>query len=475
MNKKISVGLAITIAIIAMTVTFSVTMILSRQLYDKTVTAVQEKASMYDKLAELDKYVRGNLYFDINQDTLLDTIASGYMLGTGDKNATYYTAKAYKELQDIQNGVLVGIGVDLVKDTSGYAKIIKVYPGSPAAELGMERGGYITSVDGVEVKSILTRDAVLGKLRGEPGTSCAVGYLTPASDPKEFTVQRTSYPMPTVDYQLIQENVGYIRIYSFGTSTPSELEYAAGQMKSVGATSLLIDLRDNAGGLLSSAVSSVDLLAPEGAIAYAEYKDGTQKTIGTSDERRVDLPIVCLVNGTTASSAELFAASLREFGVARLVGTNTYGKGTIQASPQKLSDGSAVVVTVAKLLTGEKQSFDGTGLTVDVEVTLTPDEIQAYFDMTVDNDPQIKRAVEVAKNLVVASQPSAEEQAASSQPASSEPEESSSVPEDASSEPESVPEEAESSSEEASTEDESASEEAESSSAAESSSDSASN
>ena len=142
MNKKISVGLAITIAIIAMTVTLSVTMILSRQLYDKTVTAVQEKASMYDKLAELDKYVRSNGYYDINQETLLDTIASGYMLGTGDRNAVYYTAKAYKELQDVQNGVLVGIGVDIVKDSSsGYAKVIKVYSGSPAEEIGIERGG----------------------------------------------------------------------------------------------------------------------------------------------------------------------------------------------------------------------------------------------------------------------------------------------------------------------------------------------
>lgn len=401
MNKKISVGLAVTVAILAMTVTFTVTMILSRQLYDKTVTAVQEKASMYDKLAELDKYVRSNNYYDINQDTLLDTIASGYMLGTGDRNATYYTAKAYKELQDVQNGVLVGIGVDVVKDSSGYAKIIKVYPNSPAAEMGMEKGGYITVIDGADVKTLGTRDTILGKLRGEPGTSCVLNYLSPLSDPKEFTLLRSAYEIPTVDYQTLPDGIGYIRIWSFGTSTPSELEYALSQMKDSGAVSVVIDLRDNAGGLLNSAAHCVDLLAPEGPIAIAQYKDGTKKVLFSSDEAYVNLPVVCLVNGSTASSAELFAASLREFGVARLVGTTTFGKGTIQASPQKLSDGSAVVITVAKLLTGTEQTFDGTGLSVDVEAALSSDELQNYYDMTVENDPQIKRAVEAARAVAI--------------------------------------------------------------------------
>lgn len=423
MNKKISVGLAITVAILAMTVTFSVTMILSRQLYDKTVTAVQEKASMYDKLAELDKYVRSNNYYDINQDTLLDTIASGYMLGTGDRNATYYTAKAYKELQDVQNGVLVGIGVEVVKDGSGYAKIIKVYPNSPAAELGMEKGGYITTIDGADVKALPTRDSIMSKLRGEAGTSCVLNYLSPLSDPKEFTLLRSAYEMPTVDYQILPDKVGYIRIWSFGTATPSELEYAVSQMQSAGAASLVLDLRDNAGGLLSSAASCVDLLAPEGPVAIAQYKDGSQKIIASSDEQQTNLPLVCLVNGSTASSAELFAASLREFGKARLVGTTTFGKGTIQASPQKLSDGSAVVVTVAKLLTGKQQSFDGTGLSVDVEAALSTDEIQNYYDMTVENDPQIKRAVETARSVAMShvSGSDSKEEQPSSQPAESTP------------------------------------------------------
>ena len=130
MNKKISISLAITIAIIAMTVTFSVTMVLAGQHFNNTVSSVKEKENMYSKLAEIDKYVRDNAYYEINDDTLNDTIASGYMLGTGDRAAVYYTANAYAELQDIADGKLMGIGVDVVKDASGAARIIRVYEDS---------------------------------------------------------------------------------------------------------------------------------------------------------------------------------------------------------------------------------------------------------------------------------------------------------------------------------------------------------
>lgn len=402
MNKKISVGLAITIAIIAMTVTFSITMILAMQLYDRTVTAVQEKATMYDKLSEIDKYVRANAFYDINTETLSDTIASGYMLGIGDRYATYYTVKAYTDLLDVQNGAVIGIGVELVKDNSGYAKIIKVYDGSPAAEMGMVRGGYITAVDGVDVRTLSTRDAVIARLRGQEGTSLVIGYLSPLSEASELTITRTPYETPTVEYQLIGNSCGYLKIRNFSANTPSELDYAVRQAQNAGATSLIFDLRDNAGGLLDSAITCIDLLAPAGPVAFAEARDGSRTELGVSNVSEVDLPMVCIVNGSTASSAELFALSLREFGKAQLIGTRTYGKGTIQAAPYKLSDGSAVVLTVARLLTGHLTSFDGTGIEPDVEVALTADEEQAYYDLTIETDSQIQRAVELASSITFA-------------------------------------------------------------------------
>ena len=137
MNKKISVSLAITVALLAMTVTFSITMIVAMRMFDNQVQSVQEKESMYGKLSEIDKFVRANYYGEINDDTLYDTIASGYILGLGDRYATYYTAKAFTELQDMQNGKIMGIGVDVIKDTSGAARITKVYADSPADQMGM--------------------------------------------------------------------------------------------------------------------------------------------------------------------------------------------------------------------------------------------------------------------------------------------------------------------------------------------------
>lgn len=427
MNKKISVGLAITIAIIAMTVTFSITMILAMQLYGRTVTAVQEKAIMYEKLSEIDNYVRAGAYYEINSETLSDTIASGYILGTGDRYATYYTAKAYSDLLDVQNGVLIGIGVEVVKDSSGYARIIKVYDGSPAAEMAMEKGGYITAIEGTDVKTLSTRDAVVARLRGQEGTSINLTYLSPLNETSELSIPLSAFDTPTVEFELLTGGCGYVKIRNFSSNTPSELDYAVRQLQASGASSLVFDLRDNPGGLLNAAVDCVDLLAGEGPVAFAEAKDGTRTELGASGASEVDLPMVCIINGSTASSAELFALSLREFGKAQLIGAKTLGKGTIQAAPQKLSDGSAVVITVAKLLTGQLTSFDGTGIEPDIEVLLTADEEQTYYDLTLDRDPQVQRAVELAATLTYAQatgQPAPSGTsggAASSEPADSEP------------------------------------------------------
>ena len=242
------------------------------------------------------------------------------------------------------------------------------------------------------------------------------------SEASEHTADLThsGYSSTTVDYQMVQGNVGYIRIRQFDSTTPSELDYAIRSLSANGAGSLVFDLRDNGGGLLDDAIQCIDLIAPEGTLAFAEDKNGTQTLLGTStSESQIGLPVVCLVNGSTASAAELFASSLRTLNGARLVGTTTQGKGTIQSSPQRLSDGSAVVVTVAKLVCGDGSCFDGTGLTVDVERPLTADEQTAYYDYTVENDPQIQRAVSTAQQMSGTTTVSGVNEAASSEAADS--------------------------------------------------------
>lgn len=393
MNKKISVSTAITIAIIAMTVTFSVTMILARQIFDRTIPSVKEKESMYSKIAEIDKYVRANYYGDISDETLNDMIGYGYVLGTGDKNASYYTARQFNELLAIQNGSVMGVGVDLVKDTSGYGRIVAVYDGSPAEDVGMEIGGFVTSIDGSEVKGMTTEN-ILAKLRGEGGTDVKVGYMAPDGTTNEYTINRRAYLIPSVNFNLFDDGIGYIRIQRFDGSTLNQFSRAVNTLQDGGAKGLVLDLRDNGGGLLSAATDCMDILVPRGDLVWAEYKNGERKLLGESDESSVNLPMVVMVNRNTASSAELFAQTLREKNGAQLMGEKTMGKGTIQAEPHRMSDGSAVVVTVARMLTGNETAFDGTGLEVDVEVAAKPG---AENQFNVESDTLIQQAVSLTE------------------------------------------------------------------------------
>ena len=306
MNRKISVGMAVSIVILAMTVTFSITMLVAMRLFDSTVSSVKEKESMYNKIAEVDRYVRSNDYYTIDETTLYDRLTAGYLLGTGDKYARYYTAQGYTDLMNTQNGTLVGIGVELAIDQSGYAKVTKVYDDSPAHEAGITVGDYLTAVDGTDIKNLTGVEAVQTKLRGESGTTVNVTWLDSEATEHTADLTHSGYNTTTVDYEMLQDNVGYIRIRQFDGSTPSELDYALRSLNAGGAVSFVFDLRDNGGGILDDAISCIELVAPEGVLAYAEDKAGNRTLLGSSTgESAIALPLVCLVNGNTASAAEL--------------------------------------------------------------------------------------------------------------------------------------------------------------------------
>ncbi len=274
MNRKISVGMAVTIVILAMTVTFSITMLIAMRLFDSTVSSVKEKESMYNKIAEVDRYVRSNDYYTIDETTLYDRLTAGYLLGTGDKYARYYTANAYTELMNMQSGKMMGIGVELGMDQTGYAKVTRVYDGSPAQEAGIVVGDYITAVDGTDVKSLSGGcRAVPPAGRSRHHRHCDMAGQRGCLQTADLT--HSGYTSTTVDYQML-DNVGYIRIRQFDGSTPSELDYAIRSLTASGAASLVFDLRDNGGGVLDDAISCIDLIAPEGTVAYAEDKNGNR-------------------------------------------------------------------------------------------------------------------------------------------------------------------------------------------------------
>lgn len=400
MSKKISLGVAATIALIAMAVTFSLTMVISMNMFNSTVSSVKNKERQYNKLSELDRFVRANEYFTINEDTLNDTIAAGYVLGINDKYAKYYSAKAYSEMQAVASGKLTGIGVAVVNDTSsGYARIIRVYDNSPASENGLQVRGFITAINGTSTKTMMDTATITSALLGEEGTTTTITYLTPDRQEQTLDLVHTNYNTPTVSYQLTAGTCGYIRIDSFGTSTANEFKTAVDSLKEQGATCYVFDLRDNTGENLNAALVSADYCLPSGLIAQQENKDGTITDLRMSDENEITLPMVCLVNSSTAGGAELFANALRKMGGATLVGTTTMGKGVVMSDAQSFSDGSAAYITVGLLLDNEGKSWNDTGLTPDVDASLSADEQTAYYDFTIDTDPQISKAVNTAMSL----------------------------------------------------------------------------
>lgn len=395
MSKKVSLGVAATVTLIAMAVTFSMTMTVSMNMFNNTVSSVKNKERMYNKLSEVDRYVRANEYFDINDDTLNDTIASGYMLGISDRYARYYSAKAYSERVGLANGRLMGIGVAVVKDpSSGYARIIRVYDNTPATNVGLEVGGFITAIGDTSTRSMSDTAAMTSALLGEEGSTVNIKYLTPLREEQSFEITHANYTTPSIStVRLMDNGVGYLRIDSFTSGTAVEFRNAVNSLTNQGATSLIFDLRDNSGENLNAALVATDYCVPSGLIAQSQDKGGNVADLRMSDENEITLPMVCLVNGSTASGAELFANALHKMAGATIVGSTTAGKGVLLSDPQSLSDGSAVVITVGILLDNEGKNWNGTGLTPDVDASLTNDEQSSYYDFAVDNDPQITKAI----------------------------------------------------------------------------------
>lgn len=401
MSKKISLGVAATIAIIAMAVTFSLTMVVSMKMFNTTVSSVKNKERQYNKLSEIDRFVRAGEYFTIDEDTLNDRLAAGYMNGINDKYAVYYTAKEYSEKQSVEKGTLTGIGVAVVNDTSsGYARIIRLYDNSPAAEAGMQVGGFITAINDESTRNITSTARLTSKLLGEEGTTTTITYLTPDRQEQQLNLVHSNYKTPSIyTRQMVADTCGYIRIDAFTSGTASEFKAAVDELLQQGANSLVFDLRDNTGENLNAALVAADYCVPSGEIAKQQDRDGNVTVLRMSDETEINVPIVCLVNGSTAGSAELFANALHKMAGATLVGTKTAGKGVVLSDAQSFSDGSAAYITVGLLLDNEDQTWNEEGLHPDIDAALSVDEQNAYYDYTLDTDPQISKAVNAATAL----------------------------------------------------------------------------
>ncbi|MCM1133556.1 MAG: S41 family peptidase [Ruminococcus flavefaciens] len=381
MNKKISLGLALSLIAVSIAVTFILTSFFSLQSFNKKVVDVNEKAKKYTALQSLDNYVRENYFGEINEETLSDGILKGYVAGIDDKYSRYLTEDEYlSELSD-NSGNLVGLGLTLTEDESGYIRISDIITNSPASNSGLLTDDLIISVDGMDVKEIGFSESA-DAMKGKEGSEVTLVIRRGGKD-TEYTFTRRAIEVKTVEAQMMSGYIGYIKITGFKENTPEQFINALEGLTANGAVALVFDVRDNGGGLVSALEECLDPLLPEGIVAVAEYKDGSSETLVYSDSSELMLPMAVLVNGNTASAGELFAASLRDFNKAPLIGSQTYGKGVMQSTTE-LDDGGALVLTIAEYRTVFSECYDGIGITPDVQVENETEGIDSQYDKAVE-------------------------------------------------------------------------------------------
>lgn len=381
MNKKISLGLAISLIAIASAVTFILTSFFSLQSFNEKVVDVNEKAKKYSSIQLLDTYVRENYYGDIDESKLTDGILKGYIDGIGDQYSRYLSEEEYLAEQSENAGERVGLGLTLTEDDSGYVRIDEILEDSPAFESGLQNGDIIVRVDGIDVIEAGFEESV-NAMRGTEGTSITLTVRRSGVD-TDYTFTRRSIEIVTVSSEMLSGYVGYIKINGFKQNTPEQFIMALERLTSNGAKALIFDVRDNSGGLVTALEECLDPLLDEGVIATAEYNDGRSETIVYSDSSHLNLPMIVLVNKNTASAAELFAASLRDFNAAQLVGDITFGKGVMQSTAE-FETGGAVVLTVAEYKTTLSECYNNIGLTPDYQIENTDDGFDAQYNKAVE-------------------------------------------------------------------------------------------
>jgi carboxyl-terminal processing protease len=341
------------------------------------------------RLAELSEYVDENYYQETDEDTLMDGALKGYVAGLGDPYSVFLTEDEYGGWKEKESGTAVGIGVTVQSAEEGLY-IVEVTSGSPAETAGIQAGDTITAVDGELVTDLGYNEAV-AHVKGEIGTDVVLTVQREGEE-LEITVTRGEIVTISAEGQMLDGNIGYVHISAFRENTFDQYSKVLNELLEAGAEGIIFDVRNNGGGLLSALEDVLDPLLPEGNIAIASYGDGTVKTIVESDSEELDIPMIVLVNGGTASAGELFAASLRDFGKASLVGETTFGKGIMQDT--RTVAGGAVTLTVAAYQTVKGECYHEIGVTPDTEIILPEEYVVDFKNPDTKGDVQLAEAYE---------------------------------------------------------------------------------
>lgn len=346
------------------------------------------------KLSYLKKLIDETYLHDVKEKDLNEGIYKGYVEGLGDQYSAYYDKKETKELTESLDGSFSGIGAVMTQDaSSGVITITRVYDDSPAKKAGIKTGDILYRV---EEKTVTGKDLdkVVSWIKGKKGTKVNLTLLRGTnSDKIKVTATRDVINVETVKYKVLENQIGYISISEFDSVTGAQFAKALKQLQKKNIEGMVVDLRNNPGGSLSTVCDILDSILPKGLIVYTKDKNGKKEEYTSDEKHRLNLPMSVLVNGQSASASEIFAGAVQDYGKAEIIGTQTYGKGVVQ-NLFDLKDGTCVKLTTSEYFTPKGRSIDGKGITPDVKIEYK------YNAKDPKADNQLDKAVSVVKDKI---------------------------------------------------------------------------
>ena len=357
-------------------------------------TVLSEKGTI-DKLEYLETLIDAKYLEEKDAEELEEGLYSGLIYGLGDTYSRYYTAEEYQQENEGNEGSYVGIGVLIMQNSEGGILVTECYEGGPADLAGLETGDIISAVDGIDITEKTTSEVSDLIRNDEDGSVVLTVHRQDEEEPMELNVAVSDVELPTVFHEMLDDHVGYLRISEFTMVTPGQFEEAFSQLKELGMKKLVVDLRYNPGGILTSVCDVLRQILPEGLIVYTEDKYGNREEEKCDGEMPLSIPLAVLVNGESASASEVFAGAVQDYGIGTIVGTTTYGKGVVQTL-YPLKDGSAVKLTTSKYYTPEGRDIHKVGIEPDVEVKLDTSLLNKD-DITYEDDNQLQAALEILK------------------------------------------------------------------------------
>ena len=348
--------------------------------------------SFTQKVKYLENMIDEEYLGDISTDDLKEGVYAGLIYGLDDVYSRYYTKEQYDQENATTEGSYVGIGVSMQQNAAGGVQIVESYKGSTAEEAGIKAGDVITAIDGEDITDAELSD-VVSMIKKKQDEDVVLTVQRQGEDTQEITVKVSDVELPSVFGEMLDENTGYIQITEFKGVTSQQYEETFADLKDQGMTRLIVDLRDNPGGLLNIVCDILRDILPEGLIVYTEDKNGNRSEETCDGKNPLDMSLAVLVNGNSASASEIFAGAVKDYGIGTIVGTTTYGKGVVQ-SIRQLSDGSAVKLTVANYYTPNGNSINKTGIEPDVEVELDASLVNET-EISHDEDNQLQEALKV--------------------------------------------------------------------------------